>query len=63
MMLTGDNPISAQAIAKMIGLTDVKSSLLPEDKAKEIQTLLDKYKSLAMVGDEINDAPALALSF
>lgn len=62
VMLTGDNPISAQAIAKMIGITDVKSSLLPEDKAKEIQILLDKYKSVAMVGDGINDAPALALS-
>lgn len=62
VMLTGDNSISAQAIAKMIGITDVKSSLLPEDKAKEIQILLDKYKSVAMVGDGINDAPALALS-
>ena len=62
VMLTGDNPTSAQAIAKMVGIADVKSSLLPEDKAKEIQTLLDKYKSVAMVGDGINDAPALALS-
>lgn len=62
VMLTGDNPTSAQAIAKMVDITDVKSSLLPEDKAKEIQTLLDKYKSVAMVGDGINDAPALALS-
>lgn len=62
VMLTGDNLISAQAIAKMIDITDVKAGLLPEDKAKEIQTLLDKYKSVAMVGDGINDAPALALS-
>lgn len=62
VMLTGDNLTSAQAIAKMVGITDVKSSLLPEDKAKEIQNLLDKYKSVAMVGDGINDAPALALS-
>lgn len=62
VMLTGDNPISAQAVAKMVEIDDVKSSLLPENKAKEIQTLLDKYKSVAMVGDGINDAPALALS-
>lgn len=62
VMLTGDNPISAQAIAKMVDITDVKSSLLPEDKAKEIKNLLDKYQSVAMVGDGINDAPALALS-
>lgn len=62
VMLTGDNLTSAHAIAKMIDITDVKASLLPEDKAKEIQTLLFKYKSVAMVGDGINDAPALALS-
>ncbi len=62
VMLTGDNLTSAQAIAKMIDITEVKANLLPEDKAKEIQTLLDKYKSVAMVGDGINDAPALALS-
>lgn len=62
VMLTGDNIISSQAIAKMIGISDVKASLLPEDKAKEIKNLLSKYKSVAMVGDGINDAPALALS-
>lgn len=62
VMLTGDNSTSAQAIAKMVDITDVKSGLLPEDKAKEIQNLLDRYKSVAMVGDGINDAPALALS-
>lgn len=62
VMLTGDNPTSAEAIAKMVGITDVRSSLLPENKAKEIQILLNKYRSVAMVGDGINDAPALALS-
>ncbi len=62
VMLTGDNLISAQSIAKMIDITDVKAGLLPEGKAKEIQKLLEKYKSVAMVGDGINDAPALALS-
>jgi len=62
VMLTGDNLISAQAIAKMIGISEVKAGLLPEEKAKEIQTLLSKYGSVGMVGDGINDAPALALS-
>lgn len=62
VMLTGDNLISAQAIAKMIGISEVKAGLLPEEKAKEIQILLSKYGSVGMVGDGINDAPALALS-
>ena len=62
VMLTGDNLISAQAIAKMIGISKVKAGLLPEEKAKEIQSLLSKYGSVGMVGDGINDAPALALS-
>lgn len=62
VMLTGDNIISAEAIAKMIDISEVKASLLPEDKAKEIQRLLEKYESVAMVGDGVNDAPALALS-
>jgi Cd2+/Zn2+-exporting ATPase len=62
VMLTGDNPISAQAIAKKIGMTEIKSNLLPEEKAREIQNLLDQYKYVAMLGDGINDAPALALA-
>ena len=62
VLLSVDNPTSAQAIAKIVGIADLKSSLLLEDKAKEIQTLLDKYKSVAMVGDGINDASVLALS-
>ncbi len=62
IMLTGDNPTSAQAIANIVDIVDVRSSLLPEDKAKEIQKLLEKYKYVAMIGDGINDAPALALS-
>lgn len=62
MRLIPHNLISAQAIAKMIGISEVKAGLLPEEKAKEIQTLLSKYGSVGMVGDGINDAPALALS-
>lgn len=62
IMLTGDNATSAHAIAKMVGIHDVRSNLLPEDKAREIEALLAKYSYVAMVGDGVNDAPALALS-
>ena len=62
VMLTGDHATSALAVAQKIGIENVKSNLLPEDKAKAIQELLTKYDAVAMVGDGINDAPALALS-
>jgi Zn2+/Cd2+-exporting ATPase len=62
VMLTGDNRKSADAIAKMLNIFEVKANLLPEDKAIEIENLLSKYKYVAMVGDGINDAPALARS-
>ncbi len=62
VMLTGDHATSAFAVAQKIGIENVKSNLLPEDKAKAIQELLSKYGAVAMVGDGINDAPALALS-
>jgi len=60
VMLTGDNPASAQAIASKIGITDVKSGLLPDEKLDEINRLTQRYGDVAMVGDGINDAPALA---
>lgn len=59
-MLTGDTPATAQAIAQEIGLTDVKAGLLPAGKVTAIQQLQDTYGTVAMVGDGINDAPALA---
>lgn len=60
VMLTGDHEVTARAIAKEIGLTDVKASLMPEDKLQAIEELRAKYGKVAMVGDGINDAPALA---
>ncbi len=62
IMLTGDHQNVGNAIAKQIGLTDVKGNLLPEDKVSEIQKLIEQNKKVAMVGDGVNDAPAMALS-
>ncbi len=62
VMLTGDHQTSALAVAQKIGIENVKANLLPEDKAQAIKELLAKYTTVAMVGDGINDAPALALS-
>jgi Cd2+/Zn2+-exporting ATPase len=60
VMLTGDNSGTAKAIAAKIGVDDYKAELLPEDKVNSIKSLLDEYGRVAMVGDGINDAPALA---
>ncbi len=60
VMLTGDNPRTAQAIANQLHLDDVRSELLPADKANVLKELREKYGAVAMVGDGINDAPALA---
>lgn len=62
IMLTGDHLAPARLIGQLIGITEIKASLLPEDKAKAIKELLNKYGTVAMVGDGVNDAPALALS-
>lgn len=62
VMLTGDNERTAQAIGKQVDVSDIKSDLLPEDKLNFIKKLREKHQSVAMVGDGVNDAPALAAS-
>ncbi|MBC7475282.1 MAG: heavy metal translocating P-type ATPase [Candidatus Sericytochromatia bacterium] len=60
VMLTGDSTNTAKSIAKSCGIDEIYSELLPEDKVKVIKELSQKYGKVAMVGDGVNDAPALA---
>jgi len=61
-MLTGDNQKVAEAIAKEIGITDAWGNLMPEQKVAAIEKLKSSEKKVAMVGDGVNDAPAMAKS-
>jgi Cd2+/Zn2+-exporting ATPase len=60
VMLTGDNEATAQAVASAAGVADVQAGLLPDQKVAAIESLLGEYGAVAMVGDGVNDAPALA---
>jgi len=60
VMLTGDNEATARAIAAQVGVDEVRSELLPEDKVSAVEELRRRYGFVAMVGDGVNDAPALA---
>lgn len=62
VMLTGDNHNTAQAVAQELGLADFKAGMLPEDKLREVERLQSDGKIVAVAGDGINDAPALAKS-
>jgi Cd2+/Zn2+-exporting ATPase len=60
VMLTGDNERVARRIADDVGIDEVQAELLPEEKVESVRDLVDRYENVAMVGDGVNDAPALA---
>jgi Cd2+/Zn2+-exporting ATPase len=60
VLLTGDNGPTARSLGEQVGLSEIHAELLPQDKVAEVERLVREYGSVAMVGDGINDAPALA---
>ena len=60
IMLTGDNAATARAVAAEVGIDEVRAELLPEDKVTAIEELVAQYRTVAMIGDGVNDAPAMA---
>lgn len=62
VMLTGDDRRTAQAVANRLGITEFRAQVLPEDKASEVQKLKDSGAKVLMVGDGINDSPALSIA-
>ncbi|NBX35813.1 MAG: heavy metal translocating P-type ATPase [Planctomycetes bacterium] len=62
VLLTGDNRTVAARVAEPLGVDEIRAELLPEDKIAEVRRLLGEWQSVAMVGDGVNDAPALAMA-
>lgn len=62
VMLTGDNQGAANTIASSVGVDEYHAELLPDDKVRQVESLVARYRNVAMVGDGINDAPAMAAS-
>lgn len=62
VMLTGDNNGTAEAVGRETGVDEIKGELLPADKVREVEQLVSRFGNVAMVGDGVNDAPAMARS-
>ncbi len=62
VMLTGDNRETAEAVAAAVGIDDVRAELLPENKVEAVEALSSEFHPIAMVGDGVNDAPAMAIA-
>lgn len=60
VMLTGDNPSAARTVAAVVGVDDVRAELLPEDKVAAVEQLVAEHGQVGMIGDGVNDAPAMA---
>ena len=62
MMITGDSYLTGEVVGKIVGIGEVRANVMPEDKAQIIKNQKEKYDSVAMLGDGVNDAPALVLA-
>ena len=62
MMITGDSYLTGEAVGKIVGIDEVSANVMPEDKAQIIKSQKEKYGNVAMLGDGVNDAPALVLA-